>query len=196
MSSNLTETFLIIGIAMGLAMDAFAVSIVSGSIYKEMHVAHALRMALFFGAFQAIMPLIGYATGQTFACRMEAWDHWIAFGLLAAIGGKMVYEAFKIEEVESKPKDPSNLIVLLVLSVATSIDALAVGITLSLVTQFIVYAVVLIGIITFALSYAGYEIGRRVGHFFENKIEILGGLILIGIGTKILISHLLHDGTS
>ncbi len=190
---NLIEIITITGIAVGLAMDAFAVSIVSGSIFKELHIRHALRMAFFFGAFQAIMPLIGYATGQTFACRMAAWDHWIAFGLLGAIGGKMIYEAFKIKEAESKPRDPSSLIVLLVLSIATSIDALAVGITLSLVTQAIGIAVAVIGVITFGLSYAGYEIGKRVGHFFENKIEILGGLILIAIGAKILITHLLAN---
>ena len=185
------ELISIIGIAVGLAMDAFAVSVVSGSVFKELRVRYALRMAFFFGAFQAVMPLIGYAAGQSFACRMAAWDHWIAFGLLIVIGGKMIYEAFKIEEVEQKPKDPSNLAVLVALSIATSIDALAVGITLSLVTQAIGLAVILIGVITFALSYAGYEIGRRMGHFFENKIECIGGLILIIIGLKILLSHLL-----
>jgi putative Mn2+ efflux pump MntP len=172
-------------------MDAFAVSVVSGSVFKELHIRHALRMAFFFGAFQAVMPLLGYAAGQSFACRMEAWDHWIAFGLLGGIGGKMIYEAFKIKEVEQHPKDPSNLAVLVALSIATSIDALAVGITLSLVTQEIGVAVMLIGVITFGLSYVGYEIGKRLGHFFEKKIEVIGGLILIAIGLKILISHLL-----
>jgi putative Mn2+ efflux pump MntP len=187
---HLIQIITVNGIAVGLAMDAFAVSVVSSTIYRELQVKHALRMAFFFGAFQAIMPLIGYAAGQTVAERIEMWDHWIAFSILSVIGGKMIYEAFKIKQVEDKPRDPSNLIVLLVLSIATSIDALAVGVTLSLVTSYIYRAVATIGVVTFVISYIGYVIGKRIGHFFENKIEIAGGLILIAIGLKILISHL------
>ncbi len=189
---NIVEIFTLSGIAVGLAMDAFAVSIVSGSVFRELHIRHALRMAFFFGAFQAFMPLLGYLAGNTFSGHIGRYDHWIAFVLLLLIGGKMIYEAFKIEEVEKKPQDPSNLVVLLALSVATSIDALAVGVTLSLVTSHILFAVAAIGAITFGLSYLGYEIGKRMGHFFENKIEIIGGLILIAIGAKILINHLLE----
>ena len=185
------EIITISGIAVGLAMDAFAVSVASGSVFKELHLRYAIRMALFFGIFQAIMPLLGYAAGNTLAVYIVNFDHWIAFGLLVLIGGKMIYEAFKIEDVEKKPRDPSNFIVLLALSIATSIDALAVGITLSLVTRHVYMAVILIGVITFVLSYVGYEIGKKLGHFFENKIEILGGLILIAIGIKILIKHLI-----
>ena len=188
---HILQIIVVHGIAVGLAMDAFAVSVVSGTIYKELDIRHALRMAFFFGAFQAIMPLIGYAAGQTVADRIVAWDHWIAFSILSVIGGKMIYEAFKFKQVEKKPKDPSNLVVLIVLSIATSIDALAVGITLSLVTGYIYRAVATIGVVTFVISYIGYIIGKRIGHFFENKIEIIGGLILIGIGLKILISHLI-----
>jgi putative Mn2+ efflux pump MntP len=188
---HIQQIIIVHGIAVGLAMDAFAVSIVSGSIYKKLDIRHALRMAFFFGAFQAIMPLIGYAAGQTVAGRIEMWDHWIAFCILSVVGGKMVYEAFKFEQVENSSKDPSNLAVLLVLSIATSIDALAVGITLSLITGYIYRAVATIGLVTFVISYIGYIIGKRMGHFFENKIEIIGGLILIGIGLKILISHLI-----
>ena len=177
-------------IAAGLAMDAFAVSIISGAVFKELNIRYALRMAFFFGAFQAIMPLLGYAAGMSFVRHIEPYDHWIAFALLAGIGGKMIYEGLKIPEVEKKLRDPSNLIILLALSVATSIDALAVGFTLTLVTEYIFRAVVTIGVITFLISYAGYQLGKRYGHFFENKIEIFGGLILITIGAKILISHL------
>jgi putative Mn2+ efflux pump MntP len=180
------------GIGAGLAMDAFAVSIICGSIFKELHIRYALRMAFFFGAFQAIMPLLGYAAGNTFAGHITSIDHWIAFTLLVGIGGKMIYESYKIRELENKPHDPSNLIALLALSIATSIDALAVGITLTLITSYIFRAVVTIGLITFAISYVGYEIGKRIGHFFENKIETAGGLILIGIGVKILITHLIE----
>lgn len=170
-------------------MDAFAVSIVSGGKYKQLHVKHALRMAAFFGGFQAIMPLIGSLAGLGLKQYITACDHWIAFGLLIAVGGKMIYESFQIKSVEDNP-DPSSIFDLLILSVATSIDALAIGVTLSLITSSIALAVVIIGMITFALSYLGVLIGKRFGHFFENKIEILGGLILIAIGIKIVVEHL------
>ena len=177
-------------IAVGLAMDAFVVSIVSGGAYRQLHVKHVLRMALFFGAFQAFMPLIGSLAGLSLKDYIQDYDHWVAFALLAAVGGKMIYESFKIKSVEENP-DPSNIIVLLVLSVATSIDALAIGITLSIITSSIAVAVTIIGLITFALSYAGVLIGKRFGHFFENKIEAVGGLVLISIGVKILCEHLI-----
>jgi putative Mn2+ efflux pump MntP len=170
-------------------MDAFVVSIVSGSAYKQLHIKHALRMALFFGAFQAFMPLIGSLAGLTLKEYIEHCDHWIAFGLLAAVGGKMIYESFKIRP-DGENRDPSNLLVLLVLSVATSIDALAVGITLSLIASSILLAAAIIGLVTFVLSYFGVQIGKRFGHFFESKIEALGGIILVAVGTKILIEHL------
>ena len=189
--NHIFEIITISGIAVGLAMDAFAISIVSGSAFKNMCVRCALRMAFFFGAFQAVMPLLGYLAGNTFAGHIVKFDHWVAFGLLILIGGKMIYEGFKIETVGKKAQDPSCPVTLVMLSIATSIDALAVGVTLSLITQHIYIAVIVIGIITFVLSYIGYEIGKRMGHFFENKIEILGGLILIAIGAKILISHLI-----
>ncbi len=179
----------ILFVAVGLAMDAFAVSIVTGSVYKELHVKHALRMALFFGGFQAVMPVIGFLAGLSLRDYIAASDHWIAFGLLSFVGGKMIYESFKIEAAE-RSRDPSNLMILLALSFATSIDALAVGITLSLLKGPIAPAVTIIGLVTFALSYAGVSLGKRFGHFFESKIEIVGGLILIAIGLKILIEHL------
>ena len=182
--------FTIIVVAVGLALDAFVVSIVSGSAYKQLHVKHALRMALFFGGFQALMPLIGFMAGLSVKKYIEVYDHWIAFGLLAAVGAKMIYESFKIKSIEKK-FDPSNIFVLLMLSVATSIDALAIGITLSLLRSSIIAAVIIIGLITFMLSYLGVYIGKRFGHFFENKIEAVGGIILIGIGVKILFEHLL-----
>jgi putative Mn2+ efflux pump MntP len=179
------EFITIIVIAVGLAMDAFVVSIVSGSAYKQLHVKHALRMAIFFGAFQAFMPLIGSLAGLSFKSYIQNYEHWVAFGLLAIVGGKMIYESFKIESVEEN-SDPSNIVVLLFLSVATSIDALAIGITLSLVTSSLAIAVIIIGLITFALSYVGVMIGKRFGHFFEKRLEAVGGLVLIGIGVKIL----------
>lgn len=191
-ADHLIQIITVHGIGIGLAMDAFAVSIISGAVFKELHIRHALRMAFFFGSFQALMPLLGYTAGMTFIRHIQPFDHWIAFALLAAIGGKMVYEGLKIPEVQKKLRNPSNLMILLVLSIATSIDALAVGVTLTLVTEYIFRAVATIGVVTFLMSYVGYELGKRFGHFFENKIEILGGFILIAIGSKILISHLIN----
>ncbi|MHC4521207.1 MAG: manganese efflux pump MntP [Planctomycetota bacterium] len=184
------EIITILFLAVGLAMDAFAVSIVTGSVYRELHVKHALRMALFFGAFQALMPVIGSLAGLSLRDHIAAYDHWIALGLLGLVGGKMIYEAFQIKAVE-KDVDPANLLILLTLAVATSIDALAVGFTLSLLVTSLVFAVTMIGLVTFALSYAGVAIGKRFGHFFEARIEIIGGLILIAIGIKIFVNHLL-----
>ncbi|HUU18242.1 MAG TPA: manganese efflux pump MntP family protein [Sedimentisphaerales bacterium] len=178
----------IILIAVGLAMDAFAVSIVSGSVYQQLHIRHALRMAVFFGGFQAFMPLIGSLAGMSVKDYIADYDHWVAFGLLAAVGGKMIYESFKIKSAE-KNLDPSNVLVLLVLALATSIDALAIGITLSLIVSSITVAVIIIGLVTFVLSYLGVFIGKKFGHFFENKIEALGGLILVGLGVKIVLGH-------
>lgn len=183
------EVITIIVIAVGLSMDAFAVSIVSGSVYRQLHVKHALRMAVFFGGFQALMPLIGSLAGLSAKDYIVDYDHWVAFGILGAVGGKMIYESFKIKSVEEN-FDPSNIITLLLLSVATSIDALAVGLTLSFITRSIAAAAAVIGLTTFILSYLGVWIGKKYGHFFENKIEIVGGLILIGLGVKILIEHL------
>jgi len=182
------EMVTILFLGVGLAMDAFAVSIVTGSLYKELHIRHALRMALFFGGFQALMPIIGSLAGLGLKQYIAAYDHWIAFGLLGLVGGKMIFEAFEIQSAE-KNLDPSNVLILLTLSVATSIDALAVGFTLSLLVNSLAFAVTMIGVITFGLSYAGVAIGKRFGHFFESKIEILGGLILIAIGVKIFVTH-------
>jgi manganese efflux pump family protein len=186
------EFITVCGIGIALAMDTFAISIATGGVYRQLHINHALRMCLFFGGFQALMPLLGWIAGEKLSVYISSFDHWIAFGLLAFIGGRMIYEAFAIKEMECKPQDPSNLAVLLTLSIATSIDALVVGITLTMITKAIIQAVLLIGIITFTISYIGWLLGKRMGHLFENKIEILGGLILIGIGIKILITHLLN----
>jgi putative Mn2+ efflux pump MntP len=176
-------------IAIALAMDAFAVSIVSGSAYKKLQIKHAFRIAVFFGSFQALMPLIGSLAGMSVREYIAGYDHWLAFGLLSAVGAKMIYESFKITPAQEN-FNPSNIWVLLVLSVATSIDALAIGITISFLKVAILTAVIIIGLVTFALSYLGVFIGRKIGHFFENKIEAIGGLILIALGTKILFEHL------
>jgi putative Mn2+ efflux pump MntP len=184
------ELLAIVAVAVGLAMDAFAVSVVTGAAYKELHIKHTLRMAAFFGGFQAFMPAMGYLAGQTINKFIEGYDHWAAFAILAVIGIKMIYESFKIKE-ERKTMHPADLTMLLALAIATSIDALAVGITLSLITKSIAEAVIIIGIVTFILSCVGVSIGKRFGHFFESGIEAIGGLVLIGLGLKILLQHLL-----
>jgi len=177
----------IIVIAIGLAMDAFAVAVVEGGTYKKLHLIHAFRVAALFGLFQAFMPVVGYFCGVGVRDFIVGYDHWAAFVLLGVIGVKMVYESFRIKR---NAKSSAGIVILLALSVATSIDALAVGVTLGLVGSSIAIAAVIIGSVTFVLSYLGVYIGRRFGHFFEGKIEAAGGLILIAIGLKILLGHL------
>jgi len=184
---NIT-TILVIAIA--LAMDAFAVSIASGASYKRPEGNHALRLAVAFGLFQAVMPIIGWAGGLAMKDFIKGYDHWVAFILLVLIGAKMVYESFKINPAGEKKVVLTNAAVF-VLAVATSIDALAVGVTFSfLLVGSLFGAVVIIGVVTFVFSYCGFYIGKTIGHLFENKVELAGGLILIGIGLKILLEHL------
>ena len=180
-------------IAVALAMDALAVSIASGIILKKSKLKHAVRIAFFFGLFQLFMPLIGAFAGIFVKELISKFDHIVIFLILSAIGGKMVYESFKLKEEEEK-FDPTNLKTLIFLSIATSIDALAVGVSLSLLSGNIFLAVSIIGIVTFVLCFIGVMIGEFIGHFFEEKIEALGGLILIGIGIKILLEHIFFQG--
>lgn len=187
------EIITVLFIAVALSMDAFAVSIASGLTVKHLKVRHALRIAVFFGSFQAIMPLIGWSAGFSLRDFISSVDHWVAFGLLSIIGLKMIFESFKMNS-EEKSTDSLNIYTLLILSVATSIDALAVGLSLAFLNVSIVTPAIIIGIVTFMFSLAGFFIGGRFGHFFEKKIEVAGGLILIGIGVKILIQHLTGGG--
>lgn len=187
------RTFELLLIALGLSMDAFAVSVASGATMKRLHLPNALKMGLFFGGFQALMPVLGWAAGLSARSFIAGWDHWIAFGLLAAIGGKMLWEAFKIKEEEEcgGPKTcPFDTGTLTVLAIATSIDALAVGVTFSLLSVSIIAPVLVIGLVTFLMSVGGVKIGSAGGHFFEHKMEAAGGFILVAIGLKILLEHL------
>ncbi len=183
------DVITILIIAIGLAMDAFAVSIVSGLTLAHIRVRNALTVALFFGSFQALMPLIGWLSGNTLKGYISGFDHWVAFGLLCAIGCKMIYESFKLES-DKENVDPQKIGVLFVLAIATSIDALAVGISLSFLDVAIIIPALIIGLVTFLLSFGGVYVGNKFGHFFERKMELVGGLVLIGIGIKILIEHL------
>ena len=183
---HLLEIFII---ALGLAMDAFAVSVSSGVLINKLHVRHAMRIAAFFGGFQALMPFIGWEIGRLAVDYIKAYDHWVAFVLLAIIGGKMIYEAKWCSERETK-SDPLNLKVLLLLAIATSIDALAAGVTFSCLQTDILAPVVIIGLVTFFISLAGVYIGDYFGNVFGDNLEIFGGVILIGIGLKILVQGL------
>ena len=179
----------ILVIAFGLAMDAFAVSITSGLAIKSLKINHVIKIGTFFGLFQAIMPIIGWLAGLSFRELISHVDHWIAFGLLGLIGCKMIYESTKMEKNNTKI-NPLNIYVLTFLSIATSIDALAIGLTLSFLNVSIIFPAIIIGIVTFLLTVLGVYLGNRFGHFFERKIEMVGGFILIGIGLKILIEHI------
>jgi len=177
-------------IALGLSMDAFAVSLCKGMSMRKRSPHRSAVIALFFGGFQAAMPLIGWFLGKQFERYITAVDHWIAFGLLVFIGGKMIYEVFRKDTCPQKDEDALRIRGLLLLAVATSIDALAVGITFAFLQVSIIPAVSLVGVVTFVLSYIGVFIGHTFGAKLKTKAELAGGLVLILIGTKILLKHL------
>jgi len=182
------DIFSMFFLAVGLAMDAFSVSITRGMLLK-CNLKYALTIAIFFGAFQALMPVAGWLAGEQLAVLVELWAPWIAFILLLIIGGKMIYEGLSPEDDDVC--QVFSLKDILILSVATSIDAFAVGVTFAFLNTPILLPIVIIGLVTFALSFLGVYLGKRVGHLFGSKIEVLGGLILIGIGFKILLENLI-----
>lgn len=177
-------------LSVGLAMDAFAVSICKGLAMKKMKWKNAIIIGLYFGIFQAIMPLIGYLLGVSFQSAITSIDHWVAFVLLVGIGANMIREAMSKEKEEAS--DSIKVKDMLILAIATSIDALAIGITFAFLEVNITLAVSLIGIITFIISVIGVKIGNIFGDKYERKAELAGGIILIGLGIKILIEHLLN----
>lgn len=185
----LIELFLI---GVGLSMDAFAVSVCKGLAMKKVNKKQAVIIALYFGGFQALMPLIGWFLGVRFQKYITSFDHWIAFGLLVFIGGKMILEAIRDTDVqEIREKDPPlDHKEMVVLAIATSIDALAVGITFAFLDTPIVEAIVIIGCTTFLLSIFGVVVGNFFGTRYKKKAEIAGGIILILIGLKVLLEHL------
>ena len=182
---SIIELFLL---AVGLSMDAFAVSVCKGLSMREMSLKKAAVIGLWFGGFQALMPLIGYVLGSNFQKQIESIDHWIAFGLLAIIGGNMIRESFSKEEenvdASIKARD------MLVLAIATSIDALAVGISLACIKVRIVPAISFIGTVTLVLSMIGVKVGTVFGTKYKSRAELAGGVILVLLGVKILLEHL------
>ncbi len=181
----------IVIIACGLAMDAAAVSLAAAAAGFLKDSRSSCRLALHFGLFQFLMPVLGWAAGVRFSGYFSAADHWIAFGLLAFVGGRMLKSGLSSEDGERMADDPSRGLTLLLLSIATSIDALAIGLSLSMLKVTIWYSAVMIGVITAMLSSLAILIGRRAGAAFGRRMEMAGGIVLIGIGVKILVEHLL-----
>lgn len=178
----------ILFIAVGLAMDAFSVSVTSGITAKKVKLFNILKMGFSFGLFQFFMPILGWIAGSTLRVYIVAIDHWVAFLLLSFVGIKMIWESLKGESQAINPFDNKTL---LLLSISTSIDAFAVGISFSFLEVSILFPVLMIGVITFLLSSVGILMGNGLRHFFQRfNVEIVGGIILVGIGLKILIEHL------
>ncbi len=181
--------FSLLGIAFGLAMDAFSVALASGVAVEKISPRHAFRLSFHFGLFQFGMPILGWFAGYLVAERIRSFDHWLAFALLAVVGGKMVWEALKPEEDRVRG-DPTRGLTLILLSVATSIDALAIGFSLVLIGVPVLYPAVVIGTVAASMTLLGLVIGNRAGHLLGRRMEVLGGLVLIAIGLKILLDHL------
>lgn len=187
-------------LAIGLSMDAFAVSVCKGLETKKITIKQMMLAGLWFGGFQALMPVIGYFLGQAFAEAIKKYDHWVAFALLAFIGVNMVKEAFSDEGADEGNSDKNSgevcgrncfgVKTMFIMAVATSIDALAVGVTFAFLKVNIVAAVSFIGVITFVFSFAGVKIGNIFGAKYEKRAQMTGGIILILIGLKILLTHL------
>jgi len=181
----------IVGIGIGLSMDAFAVAIAVSVALGTLTPRQLFRLSFHFGLFQAMMPIIGWMAGRSVGAWMVQWDHWVAFGLLAFVGGKAIREALREDnDGHLAEADPTRGLNLVILSIATSIDALAIGLSFALLDVSVVYPCLLIGLITGGLTLLGMRLGSRLGTRFGRRVEILGGLVLIGIGLKILFQHL------
>jgi putative Mn2+ efflux pump MntP len=182
----------LVALAVGLAMDAMAVAGARGVAAKQVRTRDALLVALFFGGFQAAMPALGWSLGAVVAGRIMGWGHWVTFAVLGGIGAKMIYEAAKAgddDAPEPVASDVFGLKVLAVLAVATSIDALAAGVTLALANVRIVTACLVIGVITGGLSFGGVHVGHRFGTRLGKRLEVLGGVVLVGLAVKSLVEH-------
>jgi len=180
----------ILFIAIGLGVDALSVALAAGGLLGRPSRQAVLRMSFSFGFFQFLMPLIGWFAGREVSRLIESFDHWVAFGLLFAVGGKMIFEAFREKGAgPAAAPDPTRGWTLLLLSVATSIDALALGLSLAFLGEAILLPSVVIGIAAFAMTWAGMVFGAKAGKLFGEKVGVAGGAILIAIGIKILIEH-------
>jgi manganese efflux pump family protein len=179
----------IIFLGIGLAMDAFAVSIAGGIVAPKVSFSYALKIALFFAGFQMIMPWFGWCLGESLSQYIAIYDHWIAFALLFAVGGKMIYESLQSKE-RCKPLNFNKMSVLLFLAIAVSIDAFIAGVSFSILEMNIIPVIITIGIITLLLSLTGVKIGKILGCLVEKYAELAGGIILIVIGLQVLVTHI------
>jgi len=184
--NNMLTIFII---ALGLAMDAFAVAITVGYVLPRFSYRAVFRLSWHFGLFQFLMPILGWAAGLTVNQWIMSYDHWIAFGLLGFIGGKMIYESFQFKSVKNRT-DPTRGWNLIILSVATSIDALAIGLSMAVLGVRVWQPSAIIGVVAATMTVAGMYLGRTMGQHLGHRMEFIGGIILIGIGVKILIEHL------
>lgn len=185
------EPVTLIFIALALAMDAFAVALAAGVTLERITGRHLFRFGFHFGLFQAMMPVIGWLAGITVQQWISAYDHWIAFGLLAFVGIKMIREAFAEKDEETGPTDPTRGLTMIMLAVATSIDALAVGLSLGMLEVSVWLPAVVIGLVCGVLTVVGMLLGGRIGSLWGKRVEIFGGLVLCGIGLKIVLEHTL-----
>jgi putative Mn2+ efflux pump MntP len=188
---SVTDIFSLLLIALSLSADCFAVVLGSCLSMTRVRYIQMLRTALAFGLAQTIMPLIGWLVGSRIIAYVSGYDHWVAFGLLAVIGGRMLWEAWHEKEGPGEGADISRGWLLVTLALATSIDALAVGLSFAFVPTNIVLNILVIGVVAFLITILGFYIGRRAGGLLGQRAKIVGGLILIGIGVRILLSHLL-----
>jgi putative Mn2+ efflux pump MntP len=184
----------VMGIALALAMDAFAVALATGMVLRRVSGRQAFRLSFHFGLFQFLMPVIGWLAGRTIATRIATFDHWIVFALLMAVGGKMIKDGLQRPSDEVTSADPTKGRSLIILSVATSLDALAVGMSMALLGVGIVFPSIVIGIVAAALTLVGLRLGRVLGQRFGHRMAIVGGVVLVAIGVRILVEHFGHAG--
>lgn len=180
----------IVGIAFGLAMDAFSVAVVAGLVLGDVTRRQSFRLSFHFGLFQFVMPILGWVAGELIADYIAAFDHWIAFVILSYVGGRMIHGA-----VTGDPKriegDPTTGVSLVILAVATSIDAFAVGLSLNLIGSEIIASSIIIGVVAAAMTFVGLKLGKHIGQAVGQRMEIVGGVILVAIGIKIVVEHTL-----
>ena len=188
---SIADFFSVLLIAIGLSADCFTVAIGGSISNRTVSAISVLRISIAFGLFQALMLVLGWLLGQTIAELIAAYDHWIAFVLLSIVGGRMIWQSFGKKNDNSDNPDISKGFLLLILSVATSIDALAVGLTFAVIEINILPASLIIGIVAFISTALGYSLGKKIGPLIGKRAEAIGGIILIGIGIKILLSHII-----
>jgi putative Mn2+ efflux pump MntP len=183
--------FSLFAVALALAMDAFAVAIVAGLTLSPMTKRHVFRLSFHFGLFQALMPLIGWAAGTAVYRYIADFDHWVAFGLLSFVGGRMIFASFHSDEEARAGRDPTSGWDLVILSVATSIDALAVGLSLAMIGSRILFPALVIGVVAGVITVLGMVLGRKIGTLWGRRVEAAGGVVLIAIGIRILLQHIM-----